>query len=57
MPIEFQAVVLAGAGNRLYPLTEDNSIPKCLLPIAHKPLLHYLLNWLHQGGITGTFFI
>jgi len=48
---EFQAVILAGYGNRMYPLTEENSLPKALLPIANKPLLYYQLKWLTKAGI------
>lgn len=44
---EFQAVLLAGgAGDRLYPLADV--IPKALLPIANKPMIHYPLCYLEQ---------
>ncbi len=33
---EFQAVVLAGYGSRMYPLTEESNLPKALLPIANQ---------------------
>ncbi|RIA91378.1 nucleotide-diphospho-sugar transferase [Glomus cerebriforme] len=51
---EFQAIVLCGYGNRylLYPLTEDNNVPKALLPLANKPMLHYVLDWLERSGVT-----
>ncbi|RIB22330.1 hypothetical protein C2G38_2140238 [Gigaspora rosea] len=42
---EFQAIVLAGYGHRLYPLSEDNNLPKALLPLANKPMLYYVLDW------------
>ncbi|CAG8453196.1 5861_t:CDS:2 [Paraglomus brasilianum] len=48
---EFQAVVLAGYGHRLYPLTEDKNVPKALLPVANKPMLFYVLDWLEKAGI------
>jgi len=48
---EFQAVILAGYGSRMYPLTEEDSLPKALLPIANKPLLYYQLQWLVKAGI------
>ncbi|CAG8481368.1 7800_t:CDS:10 [Ambispora leptoticha] len=48
---EFQAIVLAGFGNYLYPLTEDNNLPKALLPIANKPMIYYVLDWLERAGI------
>jgi hypothetical protein len=38
---------------RLYPLTEDNNVPKALLPLANKPMLHYVLDWLERSGIMG----
>ena len=37
----------------MYPLTEENSLPKALLPIANKPLLYYQLQWLVKAGIQG----
>ena len=46
---EFQAVILAGYGNRLYPLTQ--SLPKALLPVANKPLIYYPLQWLDQAKV------
>jgi len=33
---EFQAVILAGYGSRMYPLTEESNLPKALLPIANQ---------------------
>lgn len=48
---EFQAVILAGYGNRMYPLTEEYSLPKALLPVANKPLIYYQLKWLVNAGI------
>ncbi|KAF0378179.1 nucleotide-diphospho-sugar transferase [Gigaspora margarita] len=48
---EFQAIVLAGYGHRLYPLSEDNNLPKALLPLANKPMLYYVLDWLERAGI------
>ncbi|CAG8514590.1 18630_t:CDS:10 [Acaulospora morrowiae] len=48
---EFQAIVLAGYGTSLYPLTEDNNVPKALLPVANKPMLYYVLEWLERAGI------
>jgi NDP-sugar pyrophosphorylase family protein len=44
------AVVLAGGeGLRLRPLT--NEIPKAMIKVAGKPLLHWIVEWLKQGGI------
>ncbi|EIM83137.1 UDP-3-O-glucosamine N-acyltransferase [Stereum hirsutum FP-91666 SS1] len=52
---EFLAVVLAGVGNELLPLSSEQgeeSCPKALLPIANKPMIDYPLTWLEQSGIT-----
>lgn len=47
--LEFQAVIMAGGhGNRMYPLT--NGFPKCLLPIANRPILSYTLEILEKAG-------
>lgn len=52
-----QAVVLAGVGRDLYPLTDDGetgdtTLPKALLPVATRPMLFYQLQWLEQAGIS-----
>ncbi|KAG6333563.1 hypothetical protein ID866_5525 [Astraeus odoratus] len=52
--LEFLAVVLAGFGNELTPLTGDlgsEPVPKALLPIANKPMIDYVLSWVEQSGI------
>ena len=43
-------VLAAGLGTRLRPLTE--TIPKCLVPLAGRPLLDWTLRWLSSCGIT-----
>ncbi|KAG0240060.1 hypothetical protein BGW41_007225 [Actinomortierella wolfii] len=48
---EFIAVVLAGYGNGLYPLTEDSNMPKALLPIANQPMISYPLAWLESSDV------
>ncbi|KAI8340751.1 nucleotide-diphospho-sugar transferase [Chlamydoabsidia padenii] len=50
---EFQAVILAGYGssNRLYPISEDDNLPKALLPVGNKPMIAYTLDWLEKAGI------
>lgn len=45
------AVILAGgAGLRLRPLT--NGMPKAMVSVAGKPLLHWILEWLKQNGVS-----
>ncbi|KAJ2052287.1 Translation initiation factor eIF-2B subunit gamma, partial [Coemansia sp. S2] len=48
---EFKAIVLTMSDSDMYPLTEPENMPKALLPIANKPMLWYVLQWLEQGGI------
>lgn len=48
-----QAIVLAGYGNGLYPLTHPSNSPKPLLPVLNKPLLYYALDKLHELNIAG----
>lgn len=43
-------IFAAGLGTRLRPLTD--TMPKALVPINKKPLLHYLLDKLRQSGCT-----
>ncbi|KAI8622142.1 nucleotide-diphospho-sugar transferase [Chytriomyces sp. MP71] len=47
---EFQAVILAGSGSKLFPLV-DEVCPKALLPMANKPMLFYQLEWLESAMI------
>ncbi|KAI0633602.1 UDP-3-O-glucosamine N-acyltransferase [Trametes polyzona] len=57
---EFLAVVLAGFGNELLPLTNNHGDEPCLkalLPIGNKPMLEYPLAWLEQSGITDVLLI
>ena len=42
-------VLAAGRGTRLAPLTDTT--PKPLLPVAGRPLLEHILEFLHAGGI------
>ncbi|KAI9145379.1 nucleotide-diphospho-sugar transferase [Paraphysoderma sedebokerense] len=41
----------------MYPLTEQENLPKALLPIANKPMIHYILNWLENAGISNVIVI
>lgn len=46
-----EAIVLAGGmGTRLRSVVAE--IPKPMAPVAGKPFLEYLLEWLHKGGVT-----
>ncbi|KAH9937728.1 UDP-3-O-glucosamine N-acyltransferase [Amylocystis lapponica] len=57
---EFHAVLLAGFGNELLPLTSNNGdepCPKALLPIANRPMLEYPLAWVEQSGIRDVLLI
>lgn len=48
---EYQAVILAGGkGNKIRDLTDH--CPKCLLPVANKPLLYYPLNSAVSSGFS-----
>lgn len=50
MSCPFQAVIMAGGiGTQLMPLTD--SLPKCMLPIANVPLVHYQLELLEKAGM------
>ncbi|KAF9562805.1 UDP-3-O-glucosamine N-acyltransferase [Agrocybe pediades] len=57
---EFLAVLFAGFGTDLAPLTSDygdEPCPKSLLPVANKPLLEYVLSWLEHSGIKDVLLI
>lgn len=54
---EFTAVVLAGFGGNLIPFTNQENIPKALLPVANKPLLSYPLSWIEKAGISSTIIV
>jgi NDP-sugar pyrophosphorylase family protein len=44
------AVVMAGGkGTRLHPITA--AIPKPLVPVGERPILDYVLRWLHHCGV------
>ncbi len=43
-------VLAAGLGTRLRPFTQDK--PKCLMPLAGRPLIDWTLRWLVSCGIT-----
>ncbi len=43
-------ILAAGMGTRLKPLTDNR--PKCLMPLAGRPLIAWTLSWLKQHGVT-----
>ncbi|KAJ7262277.1 UDP-3-O-glucosamine N-acyltransferase [Mycena haematopus] len=60
VPPEFLAVILAGFGNELSPLTSDHGDEPCLkalLPVANTPLIDYPLTWLEQSGVKDVLLI
>ncbi|THV07882.1 UDP-3-O-glucosamine N-acyltransferase [Dendrothele bispora CBS 962.96] len=57
---EFLAVVLAGFGNELVPLTSNHGAepcPKALIPVGNKPIIDYVLSWIDQSGIKNVLLI
>ncbi|KAJ4488435.1 UDP-3-O-glucosamine N-acyltransferase [Lentinula aciculospora] len=57
---EFSAVVIAGFGNELLPLTSNNGVepcPKALVPVANKPIIDYVLSWIEQAGVKDVLLI
>jgi len=43
-------VLAAGMGTRLRPLTDN--CPKCLMPLAGRPLIDWTLRWLRSAGVS-----
>ena len=41
-------ILVGGAGLRMRPFTED--MPKCMVPIKEKPLIHWTVSWLKSYG-------
>jgi translation initiation factor eIF-2B subunit gamma len=49
---EFQVIILAGGpASDLSPLTDD--IPKCILPVANRPLISYPLELVENSSFRG----
>lgn len=46
--IETAVILAGGSGLRMRPLTED--LPKCMIPLQGKPLIHWIINWLKCSG-------
>ena len=50
------ALILAGGmGERLRPLTD--SLPKPMVPLCGKPILHHQVEWLKSAGVTDVVFL
>ncbi|MGI0135342.1 MAG: nucleotidyltransferase family protein [Candidatus Micrarchaeaceae archaeon] len=47
--IKTAVIIAGGASTRLRPLTDD--MPKTLIPVNGKPILHWILIWLEKYGI------
>lgn len=41
--------------DRLYPISEEDNLPKALLPVGNKPVISYTLEWLEKAGIHGNY--
>ncbi|OKL56126.1 hypothetical protein UA08_08719 [Talaromyces atroroseus] len=49
----FQALILCGPGVSLNTFTSNpEEFPKCLIPIANRPMVWYPLDWCYRMGIT-----
>lgn len=48
--------LLSHSSNRysLYPISDEENMPKALLPVANKPIISYTLEWLEKAGIHGN---
>ncbi|CAI7565150.1 unnamed protein product [Penicillium bialowiezense] len=52
-PTGFQSIVLCGPGVSLNTFTSNpEEYPKCLLPIANRPMIYYVLDFCRRMGIT-----
>jgi len=46
--IKTAVILVGGAGLRMRPFTED--MPKCMVPLKGKPLIHWIISWLKDYG-------
>lgn len=54
----FQAFILCGPGESLNPFNSNpKDFPKCLIPIANRPMVWYPLEWCHRMGISNIHLI
>lgn len=50
----FQALILCGPGVSLNTFTSNpEEYPKCLIPVANRPMVYYPLDFCKRSGITG----
>ena len=45
---ETAVILVGGSGLRMRPFTED--MPKCMIPLQEKPLIHWIISWLKSYG-------
>ncbi|OXH26893.1 translation initiation factor eIF-2B subunit gamma [Cryptococcus neoformans] len=49
---DFQAVILVGYGENLYPFNQGtNVISKALLPVGNVPIINYVIDWVLAAGL------
>jgi NDP-sugar pyrophosphorylase family protein len=46
--VETAVILVGGAGLRMRPFTDD--MPKCMIPLQGKPLIHWTISWLKSYG-------
>jgi mannose-1-phosphate guanylyltransferase len=46
--LETAVILVGGSGLRMRPFTED--MPKCMIPVQGKPLIHWIISWLKSYG-------
>lgn len=49
---DIQAVIFCGPGHGLDAIIDEETLPKCLLPVGNKPMLYHPITWLQQSGIS-----
>ena len=54
MPIKECIILAGGLGTRLR--SEVADLPKCMAPVAGKPFLHWVINYLQSQGVTSFVF-
>jgi len=46
--LETAVILVGGSGLRMRPFTDD--MPKCMIPLQGKPLIHWIISWLKDYG-------